>query len=161
MTVFEINKTSRIYCGFKNEERFCELKSDSKTSNQDAIVDSFKKYAFDKDQNDLVNFKYTRSISYSNKNEVYFALSYSSLKSFSISKHNFDNGRVVALDPNAIIGSLLNIYKQMFYVSIYFINFKEPTFHRIIKSPDSLYYFYNSFINEKENNGLYFSKVSL
>ena len=110
MTVFEINKTSRIYCGFKNEERFCEFKVDNSNnsiSNQ-ATIDSFKKYAFDKDQNDLVNFKYTRSISYSdyNKNEVYFALSYSSIKSFSISKHNFENGRVMALDPNAILGSL-------------------------------------------------------
>jgi hypothetical protein len=111
LTVFEINTTSRIYCGLKNEERFCALKPDLTNLNQEVVVNSFKKYAFDKDQNDLVNLKYTRSISYSNKNEVFFALSYSSLKSISISKHNFDNGRVVALDPNAIIGSLLNKYK--------------------------------------------------
>ncbi len=55
MTVFEINTTSRIYCGLKNEERFCALKPDLTNLNQEVVVNSFKKYAFDKDQNDLVN----------------------------------------------------------------------------------------------------------
>ena len=102
--VFETNSpigSKKIYCGYKNETRHCE--------SNDTLIDleTLKKFVFDKDQNDQINFKYTRSMSYLNEinNELYISKSYSSAKSISISKHNFNTKRVVALDTSAIIGS--------------------------------------------------------
>ena len=79
--VFEINSpigSKKIYCGFKNKTRHCE-------SNDKLIdIETFTKIVFDKDQNDQINFKYTRSLSYLNvkNNELYISKSYSSKKSY-------------------------------------------------------------------------------
>ena len=106
--VFEVNETSKIYCGFRNEERYCEIRINNTIITQLDTKDEhpFKKYVFDRNQDDSINLNFTRAISYSNQpNEIYIAVSYSSSLTISITKHSFKSRRISALDSKAIIGS--------------------------------------------------------